>query len=105
MTNQVIVVGKLAEDIKIEKDEKNIEIAKIKINVARPFKNADGIYESDIIPCVLWAGIMSKAVEYCHKGDLLGVRGRLQMMDDKIQVIAEKITFLSSSKEKEENDD
>lgn len=105
MTNQVIVVGRLAEDIKIEKDEKNIEIAKIKIIVARPFKNVDGIYESDVIPCVLWAGIMNKAVEYCHKGDLLGVRGRLQMMDDKIQVIAEKITFLSSNKEKEENDD
>ena len=105
MTNQVIVVGRLAEDIKIEKDEKNIEIATVKIIVSRPFKNVDGIYESDVIPCVLWAGMMSKAVKYCHKGDLLGVRGRLQMMDDKIQVLAEKITFLSSNKEKEENDD
>ena len=34
MTNQVIVVGRLAEDIKIGKDEKNIEIATIKINRA-----------------------------------------------------------------------
>ena len=105
MTNQVIVVGRLADDIKIETDEKNVEIAKVKINVSRPFKNVDGIYESDVIPCVLWAGIMSKAVEYCHKGDLIGIRGRLQMMDDKIQIIAEKITFLSSNKEKEEKDD
>ena len=105
MTNQVIVVGRLAEDIKTEKDEKNIEIAKIKIIVSRPFKNVDGIYESDVIPCVLWSGIINTAVEYCHKGDLLGIRGRLQMMDDKIQVIAEKMTFLSSNKKKEENDD
>lgn len=105
MINQVIICGRLAEDIKVEKDEKNIEIAKINIIVTRPFKNVDGIYESDVIPCVLWAGMISKAIEYCHKGDLLGIRGRLQIMDDKIQVIAEKITFLSSNKEKEEKDD
>lgn len=47
-------------------------------------------------------------VEYCHKGDLIGIKGRLQALitetDDGtknkvIEVIAERVTFLSNKKE------
>ena len=55
-----------------------------------------------------WNGIAENAAEYCHKGDLLGVKGRVETSsyekDDQrkyvTEVIAEKITFLSSKKEK-----
>ena len=65
-------------------------------------------YESDFIDCRLWNGIAENAAEYCHKGDLLGVKGRVETSsyekDDQrkyvTEVIAEKITFLSSKKEK-----
>ena len=36
--------------------------------------------------------------EYCHKGDIVGVKGRIQRIDStsELQLIAEKVTFLSS---------
>ena len=38
--------------------------------------------------------------QFCDKGDLVGVKGRLQCLSgNELQVVAEKITFLSSRKE------
>ena len=75
--------------------------------VPRNYKNSNGEYETDFIECVLWSGIAESTVEYCNKGDLLGVKGRIQTrnieLDDtkKIytEVIAEKVTFLSNKRD------
>lgn len=96
MSNQVIVVGRLANDIKLENNK-----CEIILSVNRPFKNEEGIYETDLISCLLWNGVAENTAEYCKKGDLVGVKGRLQTEDNKLIVIAEKITFLSSKKEEE----
>ena len=59
------------------------------------------------IPCILWKGIAENTVEYVKKGDLIGVKGHLQNRNIEIdentkrqavEVIAEKVTFLSSNK-------
>ena len=41
--------------------------------------------------------------EYCHKGDIVGVKGRIQRIDStsELQLIAEKVTFLSSKSPEE----
>ena len=40
--------------------------------------------------------------EYCLKGDLIGIRGRLAKLENEnLKVIAEKITFMSSGKGEE----
>lgn len=48
--------------------------------------------------------------EYCKKGDLIGVKGRIQSrqitLDEEnkrqvVEVVAEKVTFLSSNRTKE----
>jgi single-strand DNA-binding protein len=98
MLNQLILVGRLTENPQLKKaDSKNY--CTITLAVNRSFKNADGIYETDIIPIVLWQGIAENTVEYCKKGDVIGVKGRIQTAEDKIQIIADEITFLSSKKE------
>ena len=83
----------------------------ITLAVPRSYKNADGEYETDFIDCVLWNTIASNTAEYCRKGDVLGVKGRIQTSNyetetgekkKNTQIIAEKITFLASKKEKEE---
>ena len=51
--------------------------------------------------------------EYCRKGDLVGVKGRVQTENYEVDgdkrkhttIVAEKVTFLSSSKSKESDDD
>lgn len=100
MLNQIVIVGRLTSDPKINEVEERKECI-ITLAVPRSWKNADGIYETDFIPCRLWNGIADNTKEYCKKGDLIGVKGRVQSNDDGIEIIAEKITFLSSKKSEE----
>lgn len=104
MLNQVVIVGRLVEDIKTEKVN-DAERRVLTLAVPRPFKNVDGTYDTDFINCVLWNGIANNTAEYCKKGDVVGIKGRLQTDENKtIQIIAEKVTFLSSNKEEKEDE-
>ena len=98
MMNQVILVGRITSDVK----DNNVTIA-----VNRSFKNADGVYETDFISIELFGAIGQNMAEYCKKGDIIGVKGRLQTKnseDGKLitYIVAEKVTFLSSRKNEEE---
>lgn len=105
MLNQMIIVGRIARDVE-KKDVDGKSFVELELAVPRSYKNEDGIYETDFIDCLLWNGIADNVEEYCKQGDLVGVKGRLQtqIVDDHktTNVIAEKVTFLSSSKQKEE---
>lgn len=96
MLNNVMIVGRLKEIIK-EEDK-----CEIKLAVTRSYKNSNGEYDIDIIPCTLWNGIAENICEYCKKGDIVGVKGRLQSVNDNVFVTAEKVTFLSSKKKEDE---
>ncbi len=109
--NQVILVGRLCQDPELLSVKNQKQMTSITLAINRHFKNNDGIYETDFIRCVLWNGIAANTTEYCHKGDIVGVKGRLQTSvyedDDNnkkygMDVVAEKITFLSSGNKKEE---
>ena len=110
MLNNVMLVGRLANDIEKKTLEGGKEVLKISLAVSRSYKNPDGIYETDFIDCVLWDELANNLSEYCRKGDVIGVRGRLQVStyekDDikrkAVEVVAEKITFLSSKHKDEE---
>ena len=105
MVNQVIIVGRLTKEPETETTDKGKKYSHVTLAVPRAYKNSDGIYETDFIRCTLWDGIASNTKEYCHKGDLIGIKGRIQVNsyeDDEgntkyaTDVVAEKVTFLSS---------
>ena len=106
MVNSVMLVGRLTQDIDVKKLDSGKEVSRVLLAVNRPYKNPDGIYEADFIDCILWDGIAKNTCEYCKKGDMIAVRGRLQTSfyekDDvkrkATDVIVEKISFLSSQK-------
>ena len=99
MLNQVVMVGRLVAKPIVEENENGRKVSEITLAVPRSYKNAEGIYETDFIKCTLWNGIAENTVEYCNKGDLIGVKGRLQcLVGNELQVVAEKVTFLSSNK-------
>lgn len=103
MTNQIVLVGRLTQDLEIKELESGIKAAYITLAIPRSFKNQDGEYETDFVPVTLLGGIAENTAEYCRKADLIGARGRVQSQDGKIEIIAEKVTFLSSTiKESEE---
>lgn len=97
--NQIVLVGRLVGDPAIKKLENEGKASTITLAVPRSFKNIDGIYETDFIPVILWNGIATNTCEYCHTGDVVAVKGRIQTKDNQIQIIAEKLTFLSNGKE------
>ena len=103
MLNQVVMVGRLVSKPIVEENENGRKVSEITLAVTRSYKNAEGIYDTDFIKCTLWNGIAENTVEYCNKGDIIGVKGRLQCLGgNELQVVAEKITFLSNNKNKEE---
>lgn len=105
MLNQVVMVGRLTSDPEINEVENDRKVATITLAVQRSYKNTEGVYETDFIKCTLWNGIAKNTAEYCKKGDVIGVKGRIQTtnVDDKIvmEVVAEKVSFLSSRKEED----
>lgn len=111
MLNQVIIVGRLVAKPIIVENENGRKVSEITLAVPRSYKNAEGIYDTDFIKCTLWNDIAEKTIEYCDKGDLVGVRGRLETSvyekenGEKYRitsVVAEKVSFLSNNKNKEE---
>ena len=111
MLNQIILVGRLTRDITVNKSENGVKVATISIAVPRSFKNVEGVYDTDFIDCVAFDTIALNTSEYCNKGDIVGVKGRVQSKsvekedgkkENSLEIICEKITFLSS-KPKEED--
>ena len=101
MLNQVVIVGRLVEKPIVEENENGKKVCNITLAVPRSYKNAEGIYETDFIKCTLWNVIAENTAEYCNKGDVIGVKGRLQCLSgNELQLIAEKVSFLSSGKTK-----
>ena len=106
MLNQVVIAGRLVADPQIVTTENNKKRTYITVAVPRSYKNVDGTYDTDFIQCVLWNGIAETTCEYCKKGDIVGVKGRIQTSNYEkegekvysVDVIAEKVSFLSSKK-------
>lgn len=113
MLNQTVIVGRLIKDPELRETETGKKVTSVIVAVPRSFKNLNGEYDTDFIPCVLWKGVAENTVEYCKKGDLVGVKGRIQTrtlaIDEEtkkniVEVVAEKVTFLSSHNKEIEKD-
>lgn len=102
MLNQVVLVGRIAKEVEVLETDNGRKVSYITLACQRSYKNEEGVYETDFVPCTLWNGIAENVAEYCRKGDIVGVKGRIQSENNGIAVIAEKVTFLSSKKEDEE---
>lgn len=110
MLNQIVLVGRITKNPELMKTDKGKNKLSIDLAVQRSFKNVDGVYDTDFIRCILWNNIAENTCEYCKKGDLVGIKGRLQTRnyekDEEIkymtEVIAEKVTFLASKLNSEE---
>ena len=107
MLNQAVIVGRIIKEPELKKTENGTKVTNITLAVPRCFKNSEGQYDTDYISCVLWKGVAESTVEYCKKGDLVGVKGRIQTRDVEledethkkyVEVVAEKVTFLSNKK-------
>ena len=108
MLNQTVLVGRLVNDPELFETESGKKLTRITLAVPRTYKNVNGEYDTDFIGCKLWQGVAQSTSEYCKRGDLVGVKGRLQTSNYETEdgvkyvteVIAEKVTFLSGRSDK-----
>lgn len=107
MLNQTVIVGRLVREPELRETETGKKITNITLAVPRSYKNVNGEYDTDFISCVLWQGVAENTVNYIKKGDLLGIKGRVQsrvieeaeeVRKNVMEIVAEKVTFLSSKK-------
>ena len=91
--NQMILVGRLIDDPTI-KENKTI----VTLSIPASVKDENGEYPVDTIEIEIFDNIAKNTAEYCKKGDVIGVKGRIQKRDDEpMKVVAEKVTFLTAS--------
>lgn len=105
--NNVLLVGKLIDNPKLEEDENGQIKTIITLAIFQECKNSQGIREKDLIRCVLWNGISQATKDYCQKDDIVGIKGKLHSYKHNInykeavlmlEVIVDKISFLTSKK-------
>ena len=113
MLNQVILVGRLVRTPELQLTDNGKKWSMITLAVNRGYKNQNGEYDTDFLDCSLWTAIAENTAEYCKSGDIIGVKGRIQtrLIDNedgtkhkKMEIIADKVTFLSSSR-RDKNED
>ncbi|QLY40160.1 hypothetical protein HF295_04500 [Hujiaoplasma nucleasis] len=85
MLNQVVLVGK------VSKLDKQAGIVLVHINRAN---NKD----SDLIPVKLNEILMDNVLEYLIEGAIIGVKASLNIDDDILRIVAEKVTFINTKK-------
>ncbi len=91
MINQVILLGHLINDIKVIEDSNKEKYAIINLVIMPKSDDAN----IDYVDCYAYGNVLD-ASNYCHKGDLVGIKGVVKRKkDEEMVIVAEKITFLS----------
>ncbi|MBU9712797.1 single-stranded DNA-binding protein [Evansella tamaricis] len=103
MLNQVILIGRIVKDPVVNNTKEGTAVTRLTLAVRRPFKNHEGNYDTDFVTCTAWKKLAETSADYCTKGSLVCVTGRVQVrtydiMENKrmtiSEIVAENITFL-----------
>ena len=103
--NKIILVGRLARDPEYRQSTSGIGMTTFTVAATRNFKNKDGNYDADFLPCVCYRQTAEFVNRYFKKGNLISVEGRVQVRnyDDNngqkryvTEVIADNVEFLGS---------
>lgn len=77
MINNVILTGRLTKDADLRKTTSGKSVASFSLAVDRGRK-VEGQPTADYVPCVAWDKTADLLAQYCHKGSLIGVEGKIQ---------------------------
>ncbi|WP_240035293.1 single-stranded DNA-binding protein [Neobacillus notoginsengisoli] len=105
MINQVTLVGRLTKDPELKTTTEGHSVSNVILAVNRSYRNNHGEIDTDFVQCTLWKKAAENTVQYCRKGSVVGITGRIQTRHYENQerkriyvteVVAESIRFLSS---------
>ena len=107
LINQVILVGRLTRKPELKSTPDGRSVLNVILAVNRQFRNESGEKEADFVQCILWRKTAENLAQYCTKGSLIGITGRIQTRsydnsDRKrvfvTEVIAEQVKFLDNKR-------
>lgn len=78
MINQVTLVGRLTKDPELKFTSEGTAVTNITLAVNRKYRKNQGERYADFVQCTLWRKIAENTVNYCRKGSILGIVGRIQ---------------------------
>ena len=105
MMNNFFGVGRLVADPEVKESENGKKYSNFTIAVQRSYKNADGVYDADFLDVVAFGPMAETTSEYCKKGDIIGIKGRVETSSyenedgekkKSTQIVADRISFISS---------
>lgn len=105
--NMLSLVGRITREIELREVGEGRVVLNNTIAVQRNFRTENG-QDTDFIPFVVWGKRAELIEEYCDKGDLIGLGGRIQSRryqnaEDEtvfvVEMIVEDVQFLQPKKE------
>ena len=75
--NSISLIGRIAKDPEVKYTTNNNAVLTFTLAIPRR-KKEDGTQETDWITCVAWNATAELIGKYVHKGDQLGIAGKLQ---------------------------
>ncbi len=76
--NKIMLVGRLVRDPEVRSMSNGSSAANFTVAVNRNFKNKEGNYDADFLPCVAFRSQADFISKYFKKGSLIGIEGRVQ---------------------------
>lgn len=104
MINHVTLVGRLTRDPELKYLSDGSPVANITLAVSRNFRNAAGEIDTDFVNCTIWRKTAENTANYCRKGSIIGVTGRIQTRNYEstegkrvyiTEVVADSVRFMS----------
>jgi len=105
MMNNVILNGRIANDIVLRKTESGKQVCNVCLAIPKDYKNSNGEYDTNFVDIVFWDKTAQNIAEYSKKGDMIGVHGKLEtrFIEDangnrrkKTEIVGSKVSFLAS---------
>ena len=111
MMNRVVMVGRMTRDPELRRTGGGAAVTSFTLALNRNYNSADG-QQADYIPCVVWNKIAENVAQYCSKGSLVGVEGRLRSRSYDnaqgqrvyvVEVVCDSVQFLETRAQRERN--
>ncbi len=111
MINRVVMVGRMTRDPELRRSGSGAAVTSFTLALNRNYNSADG-QQADYISCVVWNKVAENVAQYCSKGSLVGVEGRLRSRTyDNAQgqrvyvteVVCDSVQFLETRAQRERN--
>lgn len=107
MLNQFTLIGRITREPQLQTTRQGISYARFTLAVRKSYKKRTGNYDTDFIQLVSWSKVAENVADYCAKGSLISVRGRLQMRSFELKnhkritvpdIVADEVIFLHIKK-------